>query len=81
MVFASQFSAFSTMLASSRVYGLGEHMDGLLLDTAWTRYTMWNADQPPTPGVIECKGFFAIKKKLVSVKLGQIRLVRFRFFF
>ncbi|KAF2366783.1 Glycoside hydrolase family 31 N-terminal domain [Trinorchestia longiramus] len=51
LVFARQFLQVSSYLPSSAVYGLGQHRDGLMLDVDWSRYIMWNADQPPQPGL------------------------------
>ena len=51
LVVARQFVQLSSHLSSPSVYGLGQHLDGLMLDTDWSRYTLWNADQAPVPGV------------------------------
>ena len=51
LVYADQFLQVSTRLPSDYIYGLGEHMEGLLLDTFWKRRVLWNLDQIPEPGV------------------------------
>ncbi|CAL4155464.1 unnamed protein product, partial [Meganyctiphanes norvegica] len=48
--YADQFIELSSRLPSDYIYGLGEHLDGLLLDTYWTKRVMWNLDQIPEPG-------------------------------
>ncbi|XP_068204436.1 lysosomal alpha-glucosidase-like [Palaemon carinicauda] len=50
LLYADQFLQLSTNLASEYVYGLGEHLEGLLLDTFWKRRVLWNLDQIPEPG-------------------------------
>lgn len=50
LTFADQFLQLSTVLPSHFIYGLGEHLDGLLLDTFWKRRVLWNADQVPESG-------------------------------
>lgn len=50
LTYSDQFLQLSTILPSHFIYGLGEHQDGLLLDTFWTRRVLWNADQVPEPG-------------------------------
>ncbi|KAK7068401.1 hypothetical protein SK128_024681, partial [Halocaridina rubra] len=50
LIYADQFLQISTHLPSEYIYGLGEHLNGLLLDTFWTRHVLWNLDQIPEPG-------------------------------
>lgn len=50
LVYADQFLQLSTRLPSEYMYGLGEHLEGLLLDTFWKRRVLWNLDQIPEPG-------------------------------
>ncbi|NWH68239.1 LYAG glucosidase, partial [Geococcyx californianus] len=49
LFFADQFLQISTSLPSHFISGLGEHLTPLVLDTAWTRVTLWNRDMAPTP--------------------------------
>ncbi|XP_068007377.1 lysosomal alpha-glucosidase isoform X2 [Melanerpes formicivorus] len=51
LFFADQFLQISTSLPSRFVSGLGEHLTPLILDTAWTRVTLWNRDMAPVPQV------------------------------
>ncbi|KAG0722981.1 Lysosomal alpha-glucosidase [Chionoecetes opilio] len=50
LTYADQFLQLSTILPSHFIYGLGEHLDGLLLDTFWKRRVLWNVDQIPESG-------------------------------
>ncbi|XP_076075662.1 lysosomal alpha-glucosidase-like [Mytilus galloprovincialis] len=47
LTFCNQFIELSSFLPSSFIYGLGEHRGPLLHNVNWTRYTMWNKDNPP----------------------------------
>ncbi|NWU48360.1 LYAG glucosidase, partial [Dromas ardeola] len=47
LFFADQFLQISTSLPSRFISGLGEHLTPLVLDTAWTRITLWNRDMAP----------------------------------
>ncbi|ESP01428.1 hypothetical protein LOTGIDRAFT_212916 [Lottia gigantea] len=47
-IFADQFLQLSYFLPSQFIYGLGEHRDSLLHSMNWTRFVLWNRDQPPT---------------------------------
>ncbi|XP_055955044.1 lysosomal alpha-glucosidase isoform X1 [Patella vulgata] len=47
-IFADQFLQLSYFLSSNYIYGLGEHRDTLVHSMDWSRFTMWNRDQPPT---------------------------------
>lgn len=47
LFFADQFLQISTSLPSPFISGLGEHLTPLVLDTAWTRVTLWNRDMAP----------------------------------
>ncbi|XP_060535181.1 lysosomal alpha-glucosidase-like isoform X2 [Cylas formicarius] len=47
-IYAKQFLQISAKLPSKNIYGLGEHTSNLLLSTRWTRYTLFNHDNPPT---------------------------------
>ncbi|NXY25031.1 LYAG glucosidase, partial [Atrichornis clamosus] len=51
LFFADQFLQISTSLPSHFISGLGEHLTPLVLDTAWTRVTLWNQDMAPAPQV------------------------------
>ncbi|XP_074967754.1 lysosomal alpha-glucosidase isoform X1 [Phalacrocorax aristotelis] len=51
LFFADQFLQISTSLPSHFISGLGEHLTPLVLDTAWTRVTLWNRDMAPAPQV------------------------------
>ncbi|NXK82726.1 LYAG glucosidase, partial [Amazona guildingii] len=51
LFFADQFLQISTSLPSHFISGLGEHLTPLVLDTAWTRITLWNRDMAPMPQV------------------------------
>ncbi|NXG52181.1 LYAG glucosidase, partial [Psilopogon haemacephalus] len=51
LFFADQFLQISTSLPSRFVSGLGEHLTPLILNTAWTRVTLWNRDMAPAPQV------------------------------
>ncbi|NWR82431.1 LYAG glucosidase, partial [Furnarius figulus] len=51
LFFADQFLQISTSLPSHFIYGLGEHLTPLVLNTSWTRVTLWNRDMAPTPQV------------------------------
>ncbi|XP_010006966.1 PREDICTED: lysosomal alpha-glucosidase [Chaetura pelagica] len=51
LFFADQFLQISTSLPSRFISGLGEHLTPLVLDTAWTRVTLWNRDMAPVPQV------------------------------
>ncbi|KAL7639020.1 UNVERIFIED_CONTAM: hypothetical protein RMT77_010554 [Armadillidium vulgare] len=47
LIFSDQYIQISTLLPSPYIYGLGQHLDGLLLDTYWNRRVLWNADMEP----------------------------------
>ncbi|NXE82841.1 LYAG glucosidase, partial [Cochlearius cochlearius] len=51
LFFADQFLQISTSLPSHFISGLGEHLTPLVLDTAWTKVTLWNRDMAPVPQV------------------------------
>ncbi|NXS86262.1 LYAG glucosidase, partial [Erpornis zantholeuca] len=51
LFFTDQFLQISTSLPSHFISGLGEHLTPLVLDTAWTRVTLWNRDMAPAPHV------------------------------
>ncbi|NXK48260.1 LYAG glucosidase, partial [Chauna torquata] len=51
LFFADQFLQISTSLPSRFISGLGEHLTPLILDTAWTKVTLWNRDMAPAPQV------------------------------
>uniref|UniRef100_A0A8B9EHP6 Lysosomal alpha-glucosidase n=1 Tax=Anser cygnoides TaxID=8845 RepID=A0A8B9EHP6_ANSCY len=51
LFFADQFLQISTSLPSRFISGLGEHLAPLVLDTAWTKVTLWNRDMAPVPQV------------------------------
>ncbi|NXR00109.1 LYAG glucosidase, partial [Sagittarius serpentarius] len=51
LFFADQFLQISTSLPSHFISGLGEHLTPLVLDTEWTRVTLWNRDMAPAPQV------------------------------
>ncbi|KAM9177738.1 lysosomal alpha-glucosidase isoform 1-T1 [Mergus octosetaceus] len=51
LFFADQFLQISTSLPSRFISGLGEHLAPLILDTAWTKVTLWNRDMAPVPQV------------------------------
>ena len=45
MVFEDQFLQLSSLLPSSTLYGLGEHVDPLLLNTNWKMATLFSRDE------------------------------------
>ncbi|XP_069608530.1 lysosomal alpha-glucosidase-like [Ranitomeya imitator] len=47
LLFADQFLQISTSLPSQYVYGLGEHLTSINLNTDWSRLTFWNRDIAP----------------------------------
>uniref|UniRef100_A0A803YHI9 Glucosidase alpha, acid n=1 Tax=Meleagris gallopavo TaxID=9103 RepID=A0A803YHI9_MELGA len=47
LFFADQFLQISTSLPSRFISGLGERLTPLILDTAWTKVTLWNRDMAP----------------------------------
>ena len=49
LTFADQFLQISTYLSSDYIYGLGQHIEGLVLDTLWQQRVLWNLDQYPLP--------------------------------
>ncbi|NXA43466.1 LYAG glucosidase, partial [Eudromia elegans] len=51
LLFADQFLQISTSLPSHFIAGLGEHLTSLMLDTSWTKITLWNRDMAPVPQV------------------------------
>ncbi|NXM66690.1 LYAG glucosidase, partial [Serilophus lunatus] len=51
LFFADQFLQISTSLPSHFISGLGEHLTPLVLNTTWTRVTLWNRDMAPAPQV------------------------------
>lgn len=51
LFFADQFLQLSTSLPSQHLTGLAEHLGPLLLNTNWTKVTLWNRDIAPTPDV------------------------------
>lgn len=51
LIFSDQYIQISTLLPSPYIYGLGQHLDGLLLDTYWNRRVLWNADMEPNTKV------------------------------
>lgn len=53
LLFADQFLQISTALPSEYLYGLGEHLTSLNLNTTWSRLTFWNRDISPEVRVME----------------------------
>ncbi|KAG9473611.1 hypothetical protein GDO78_004094, partial [Eleutherodactylus coqui] len=47
LLFADQFLQISTSLPSQYLYGLGEHLTSINLNTNWSRLTFWNRDLVP----------------------------------
>ena len=43
-MFSDQFIQISALLPSNNIYGLGEHVLGLQLDTNWTKLTLFSRD-------------------------------------
>ncbi|KAM7452410.1 hypothetical protein ABFA07_000090 [Porites harrisoni] len=58
MVFEDQFIQLSSLLPSGTLYGLGEHVDPLLLDVKWTRGTLFARDQGTPEGLSNLYGVF-----------------------
>lgn len=54
LFFTDQFLQLSTSLPSPYITGLAEHLGPLMLNTNWTKVTLWNRDIAPT--VRECPG-------------------------
>ncbi|XP_049714936.1 lysosomal alpha-glucosidase isoform X1 [Elephas maximus indicus] len=50
LFFTDQFLQLSTTLPTPYVVGLAEHLSPLMLNTNWTRVTLWNRDMAPEPG-------------------------------
>ena len=50
LVYSDQFIQWSTRLASSSVYGLGEHVAPLALSTQWSDIPLWARDQGTPEG-------------------------------
>ncbi|KAK2497272.1 hypothetical protein MC885_013421 [Smutsia gigantea] len=51
LFFADQFLQLSTSLPTQHITGLAEHLSPLMLNTNWTKVTLWNRDIAPTPDV------------------------------
>ncbi|XP_066093234.1 lysosomal alpha-glucosidase isoform X1 [Saccopteryx bilineata] len=51
LFFADQFLQLSTSLPSQHITGLAEHLGPLMLNTSWTKITLWNRDIAPMPNV------------------------------
>lgn len=66
LIFSNQFLQLSSLLPSPYIYGLGEHRSDLLLDTNWTRRTLWNHDHPP----LEDTNLYGSHPFYLSVELG-----------
>ncbi|KAM3922289.1 lysosomal alpha-glucosidase-like [Leptodactylus fuscus] len=47
LLYADQFLQISTTLPSHYIYGLGEHLTSLNLNTNWSQLTFWNRDINP----------------------------------
>ncbi|XP_008948369.1 PREDICTED: lysosomal alpha-glucosidase-like, partial [Merops nubicus] len=60
LFFAEQFLQISTSLPSPFISGLGEHLTPLVLDTAWTRVTLWNRDMAPTAYLYVSHPFYLV---------------------
>ncbi|KAJ7394088.1 hypothetical protein OS493_003764 [Desmophyllum pertusum] len=59
MIFEDQFIQMSSLLPSSVLYGLGEHVVPLQLDVKWNRATLFARDQGGTPeGLTNLYGVF-----------------------
>ena len=43
-IYANQFLQMSSTLPSSNIYGLGEHVMGLRINTTWTRLSLFSRD-------------------------------------
>lgn len=58
MVYEDQFIQISSLLPSPFLYGLGEHVNPLLLDVNWTRATLFARDQGNPEGLLNLYGVF-----------------------
>lgn len=58
MVFEDQFIQISSLLPSPVLYGLGEHVNPLLLDVNWNRATLFSRDQGTPEGLTNLYGVF-----------------------
>ncbi|XP_068119695.1 lysosomal alpha-glucosidase-like [Hyperolius riggenbachi] len=47
LFFADQYLQMSTSLPSHYLYGLGEHLTAININTSWTQLTFWNRDVTP----------------------------------
>ena len=43
-IYANQFLQISSVLPSNNIYGLGEHVMGLRINTTWTRLSLFSRD-------------------------------------
>ena len=58
-VYADQFLQISSLLPSHNIYGLGEHVMGLKLNTVWQQLTLFSRDiATPHVSVTILLGFF-----------------------
>ncbi|KAL9985311.1 hypothetical protein ACROYT_G007700 [Oculina patagonica] len=58
MIFENQFLQLSSLLPSSVLYGLGEHVDPLLLSVKWNRATLFAKDQGTPEGLTNLYGVY-----------------------
>lgn len=56
LVFSDQFLQISSLLPSTNIYGLGEHVLGLKLDTKWTQLSLFSRDIATPEGGVNLYG-------------------------
>jgi len=56
LTFSDQFLQISSLLPSENIYGLGEHVLGLKLDTKWTKLSLFSRDAATPEGGVNLYG-------------------------